>query len=79
MNDYRSVSERLDAMLALTAGNEYFQLIKLHSFFNYPSIEDENGAITRHGVKGFWSIPTLAGLSTGTVAASSIQGKLAEH
>ena len=68
MNDYRSVSERLDAMLALTAGNEYFNSLNF-TRSSITFIEDENGAITRHGVKGFWSIPTLAGLSTGTVAA----------
>lgn len=68
MNDYRSVSERLDAMLALTAGNEYFNSLNF-TRSSITFIEDENGSITRHGVKGFWSIPTLAGLSTGTVAA----------
>ena len=68
MNDYRSVSERLDAMLASTAGNEYFNSLNF-TRSSITFIEDENGNVTRHGVKGFWSIPALAGLSTGTVAA----------
>ena len=43
MNDYRSVSERLDAMLALTAGNEYFNSLNF-TRSSITFIEDENGA-----------------------------------
>lgn len=69
MADYKDISRRLDNILdgLKGTGADYFNSLNFErSFVTF--IEDENGPVTRHGVKGFWSIPALPGLSKGAVA-----------
>lgn len=69
MADYADVSSRLDSLLARTAGTEYFNSLNF-TRSSLTFIEDETGDTVRHGVKGFWTVPALPGLTGGRLSAS---------
>ncbi|MGN1021562.1 MAG: glycoside hydrolase family 38 C-terminal domain-containing protein, partial [Aristaeellaceae bacterium] len=67
MADYREISDRLDTILAETAGETYFNTLPVtRDFITF--LADEAGDEIRHGERGFWAIPGLPGLTAGAVA-----------
>ena len=65
--DYREISEKLDAILAETAGEAYFNTLPVQRDF-ITFLKDESGEEIRHGERGYWAIPGLPGLTAGAVA-----------
>lgn len=66
MRDYAEIDKRLDALLqAFKAGLYFNSLPFARNALTF--IPDENGPVTRDGVKGFWSRPRLTGLTAGSV------------
>ena len=67
MRDYAEAEQRLDAVLATHASDRYFNSLpferKALTF-----LPDEQGSVTRGGVKGFWARPMLPGLTAGVIA-----------
>ena len=72
MRDYAEINKKLDAILAANDGDVYFNSLPFDRDM-LTFIPDEDGPITREGVKGFWSRPHLPGLTCGNV--SPVQGK----
>ena len=66
MADYADISARLDALLNRHAGEQYFNSLSF-TRKELTFIPDENGLVTRDGVKGYWAKPCLPGLSCGAV------------
>jgi len=66
MTDYREIDERLSNLLSSMEGEKVFNSLNFdRSFLTF--IEDQSGCVTRHGKKGYWSIPNLPALSSGSV------------
>lgn len=65
MEDYRETREKLDKLFK--GGKEYFNSLNFDRQ-GLTFIEDENGPVVRHGKNGFWAVPGLKGLTSGSVA-----------
>lgn len=72
MEDYRDTDVRLNALLDGLKGNTYFNSLNFDRGF-LTFIEDENGPIVRRGKKGYWSLPTVPALASGS--AEPLSGK----
>ena len=67
MADYREIDAKLDELLARCGKVDvWFNSLAMERGF-LTFVEDEQGPEERHGVKGFWSVPGLPGLTAGKV------------
>ena len=68
MADYKTVGEALDRLIAeaAPAAQTWFNSLACgRDFITF--IENEQGPDVRHGVKGFWCVPGMDGLTSGAV------------
>ena len=65
MADYADVERRLDAIIG--TGSRYFNSLNFRRSFPV-FIEEENGPLTRKGVRGSWYQPQMDGLSSGELS-----------
>lgn len=70
MNDYRNVSDRLDTLLAKHTGESYLNTLNFKRS-SLTFIESPDGSDVRHGVKGFWAVPELDGLTGGKITPAA--------
>lgn len=62
--DHEWVDKQLDSIIK--SGENYFNSLNFDRT-SLTFIEDENGGTVRHGIKGFWAIPSLPALSNGKI------------
>ena len=72
MADYAEIDTKLSTLLAAKETDAWFNSLPFPRE-EITFLPDEKGSVTRDGVKGFWAIPHLPGLTAGPV--SPLEGK----